>query len=226
MDGPEKTQDVATSGDTKGTSEQTQTFTKEDVQKARNDALADVGRYKAESAKAIKAAKAAEERINRMIKDQEEDALEAVRDEPDKVKELRARQKNRATVDKLAAVELELVDKTEEIKQRDDVIAESTKERNAREVATRLNVNPKLLAKLAKATDGSIEAIEAEAQDLPQLGEKKDALVTDSGKTIGGGGGIPTDINIFKAWLESLPQAEYERLAPEINKMRREGKIK
>ncbi len=38
--------------------------------------------------------------------------------------------------------------------------------------------------------------------------------------------GIPTDINKFRAWVANLSQDEFEKLAPEINKMRREGKIK
>lgn len=40
------------------------------------------------------------------------------------------------------------------------------------------------------------------------------------------GQGIPTDKGKFQDWLSKLPQKEFERLAPEINKMMEEGKIK
>jgi len=49
----------------------------------------------------------------------------------------------------------------------------------------------------------------------------------DSGLSSGGNvSGIPTDINKFKEWVENVSQEEYEKLAPQINAMRRQGKFK
>ena len=73
---------------------------------------------------------------------------------------------------------------TEEVEKKE---GESTKERNAREVATRLGVDPKILGRLAQLTDGSIGEIEKEAKGLPKVAEAKDPLKADSGKTMGGG---------------------------------------
>ena len=103
--------------------------------------------------------------------------------------------------------------------------AEATKERNAREIASRLSVNANLLAKLAKSTDGSTEAIEEIAKELPKKGEDK-TLKADSGKTIGGSGGIPTNMEAFKKWIADMSQEEYEKRKPEIDEARSSGKIK
>ncbi len=47
--------------------------------------------------------------------------------------------------------------------------------------------------------------------------------------TVSGGvskSGIPTDIIKFQKWVDELPQEEYEKLKPEVDKMMAEGKIK
>ncbi|GAG28775.1 unnamed protein product, partial [marine sediment metagenome] len=100
MDGLEDKQDVTTSAETKETSEKEPgTFTEKQVvereQRARSDALSDINRYKAEATKAINAAQAAEARINRMLKEQEDAELEANRDDPDKLTLTRERQSRR-----------------------------------------------------------------------------------------------------------------------------------
>ena len=230
MDDPKKTQDDKTSEDTKGTSEkEPETFTKEqrdeDVRKAKSDALAEVGRLKKSADDAIKAVKATEARIEKMLKDQEDGELEDARDNAEKLTAIRERQGKRRAEAELAKVQQELDENKERIKLLDEKEVESTKERNAREVASRLEVDAKRLVKLAKFTDGSPEAIEEIAKELPTK-EEKTPLKVDSGKTTGGSAGIPTNLERFKKWIEELPQERYEELAPEINKMMKEGKIK
>lgn len=231
MDEPKGTQGAATSENTEETSEkEPETFTQEQVKelerKAKSDALADINRYKTESTKAIKAAQAAEARIDRMLKDQEESELEDARDDADKLSGIRDRQAKRRAESELAQVKQELSEKDEQIKQYGDKEAESTKELNAREIATRLNVDANRLAKLAKFTDGSTEAIEEIAKELPKKGEPKSPLKPDSGKTTGGTGGIPTKMEQFRTWVAGLSQEEFEERSADINKMMKEGKIK
>ena len=231
MDEPKKAQDATTSENTEETSEkEPETFTREQVEererKAKSDALADVGRLKTSADNAIKAAQAAEVRVNQMLKDQEDAELEDARDDAEKLSAIRERQAKRRAESELAQAKQELSEKDEQIKQYGDKEAESTKELNAREIATRLNVDANRLAKLAKFTDGSPEAIEEIAKELPKRGEAKETLKPDSGKTTGGSGGIPTNIETFRKWIADMSQEEYEKRAPEINKMMKEGKIK
>ena len=51
-----------------------------------------------------------------------------------------------------------------------------------------------------------------------------DSVVTDI--SAGTSSGIPTDLEKFKEWVKVVPQAEYEALKPEIDKMQAAGKIK
>ena len=230
MDDPTKTQDVETSEDTKGTSDKDpETFTKErhdeDVRKAKSDALAEVGRYKKSADDAIKAVKATEARIDQMLKDQEDAELADAEGNAEKLDAIKERQGKRRAENELAKVRQELDENKEKVRLLDEKEVESTKERNAREIASRLDVDAKRLVKLAKFTDGSTEAIEEIAQELPKRGEAK-TLKVDSGKTTGGSGGIPTNMERFRKWIDGLSQEKYEELAPEINKMMKEGKIK
>jgi len=188
LDETKETQGVATSGDTKGTSEkEPETFTKEQVEEAerkgKSDALSEIGRYKTSAENAIKAAKAAGERLDRMLKEQEDAELEAARDEPDKLTGIRARQAQRQRDTDLEERERKLKESEDEHAEALKGVVESTKEQNAREIATRLNVD---FEPLVKFTDGSTEAMEELAKSLPKKGEGT-ALKPDSGKTIGGG---------------------------------------
>lgn len=202
MDETTKTQQdnppVETPEGDKGTTPEKEPETlEEQVAHIKETAFAEVGRYRVATEKAAKAAEtakkaadAAEVRLNKFIRESEEAELEAARDDSDRLTSIRARQRTREQEAELAKVRQELSDKEEELTQITAREAESTKEQTAREIASRLNVDPKLLAKLAKLTDGSTEAIEAEAQGLPNLGEPKSPLKPDSSKTIGGGTGL------------------------------------
>lgn len=54
------------------------------------------------------------------------------------------------------------------------------------------------------------------------------ALDSVGGQSTGGGGlGIPTNSDAFKKWIVTIPQEEYEqKYAAEVNKMRRQDKLK
>ena len=190
MEGTEEKQDVITSADSKETSEtETETFTKKDVdeaeRKGRSNGASEMGRLTKLNTDLIKSSQAIQARLEKRDRDDEERERERYRDEPDKLTAIDERVKRRGVETELADVRQELSEKNERLQEAERKESESTKERNAREIATRLNVDPKLLVRLSKLTDGSSEAIEVEAQGLPKLSETK-TLLADSGKTIGG----------------------------------------
>ena len=223
MDEPENTQDISSAEDT-GTSGEPETFTREqheaELRKARSDALAEVGRYKQSAEKAVSSAKAAQERLEQYIRDQEEQELEAAKDEPERVKTLKAYQEVRKTKADLAKAQQELKDKEDELSTIRSQEAESTKERKAREIATRLGKDESRAVNVAKFTDGSPEAMEAVISELPS--KTKPALKPDTGGQVGTGGAIPTNLEQFKKWVAGLSQSEFERRKDEINKRRSE----
>lgn len=223
MDGTEDTQDVNTSEDGQETSErEPETFTREDLNKARSDALADVGRIQAESKRAREAAEAAEKRLIDMLKQQEEDELNAVRDDPEALKSVKERQRQRVKETELAKRERELNEQAERYKTLEEKEVATTKERNAREYAKSRGLDPEPFIKF---TDGSLEAMEALAPHVSKK-EPRKPLVSDSGRTSGGGKGIPTKRDAFVRWVADLPPDEYEKLKPEIDEMRKKDLIK
>ena len=177
-----------TLGEPKGTSvKEPETFTMEQVKeregKIRSDFASDLGRietYKTAAENARKSAEAAEERLNQRIKDQEEAELEAAQDNTSELTRIRAKQTQRVKDAELDKRERELNEKEEELKGVREKEVESTKERNAREVATKHDVDVETLIKF---TDGSLLAMEDLAQALPKKGAP---LIVDSSKTIGG----------------------------------------
>jgi len=193
LDETEGNQDK-TSEDPKGTSEQTpQTLTEEErTKKAVSDALSAAGRdaktldiregkvkealTKAEKLQAdIKAdaEKRAEQKYQEDLANAGDDTL--ARSKVELNRDLRlAREELDNTKTKLGKRDEELTDARK-------VAAESTKERNAREIASKYEVDSKTLL----LTDGSVEAMEALAKTLS--GKTATTLKPDSGKTIGGG---------------------------------------
>lgn len=181
------------------TPEETPKTLEEQVAHIREVALAEVGRSRAETERAVKAANAAHERLTKYIKEQEDALEEQYKDEPNQLTKIQNRRRERD-------LQAELDEREKKLSEREDKANKAEKERNISQVATRLTVDTKLLAKLAKDTDGSIEAIEAEAQNLPKL-VVTTPLRRDSGRTIGGGDD-----------LSKLP--DEERLTRALEKMR------
>jgi len=198
-----------------GTTQTPKTYTEEEhtklVTEAKTSALADVGRLRAEASKALTAATAAEARIKAIEQAREEAEQEAARDDPPELRRIRAEQAKKRAESELAEAKQELNEKNELLKQRDAERVESTKERNAREIATRLNVDPVRLAKLAKFTDGTPEAIEDIAKDLPNIGEKRTPLISDSGRGSGGKGGLT--VEAVKGMSTEQILANYKEIA-------------
>jgi hypothetical protein len=215
MDGTENEQDISSAEDKETPEQEPETFTKEqheaELKKARSDALAELGRYKQNAEKAVASAKAAQDRLEQYIRDQEEQELENAKDEPERVKTLKAYQEARKIKAKLAEAQQELKDKEDELASIRSIEVESTKERNAREIATRLGVDESKAVNVAKFTDGSPEAMEAVISELPK--KTKQNLRVDSGGT--GGGGLnwekirddfiknPSNPSVQKRYLEA-----------------------
>ena len=192
MDGPENLKDSSqgadSSGGNKGTSDTT--FTSEQMaassKKAAEDALSAAGRTAKAFEQREAAVKASEERGAAEVLARREAELKAIpTDDAQSQTDTRARHRAEDANVRLAKVEAEL--EAEKVKgtQRDSDAARTTQEIRTREIAARLKVDPVLLRKLVSTTDGSIEAIEAEANILPKV-EIKPPILSDSGKTAGG----------------------------------------
>ena len=176
---------VAPSSEKTGTP---QTFTKADVDKVvrdtRSAALAEAGKFRAESANSLKLAQEAQARLDKMIKEQDERELEDARDDPQRLSALQERQRRRVVESELSAVKSELTQKGERLQQLETEKAETQREQTVQEVAGRYKVDPVRLAKLAKRTDGTIEEIEDLAKELPGANSK--SLKPDSNRAVGG----------------------------------------
>ncbi len=207
MDGTEERKDSSPSGDSpsepKGTSETPQTYTEDTQKKAIEDALSAAGReaktiadMKVEAKGILETAQSVRVKVKeeRDLWQEHRDEAErvAVHDDADALKSVNERIRQRTEKANLAKERTELSERETKVTASEKKESDSTKERNAREIATRLGVDPKLLAKLAKLTDGSNEAIEAEAKGLPKVGDPKPSLKTDSGVTVGAGGSPKT----------------------------------
>lgn len=177
-----------------GTSQGNDTFTKaqveEAVRKARSDAMADVGRLRKAVDDAMKVANAATERLTRFQKDQEEAELAAVKDDPDKLTSIRARQRAKELEAQLAERDAKLSEANTKLAEYNQKEAEEAKGKVAREVAKELEVDAATLVKLAKYTDGSLEAIKDIASTLPKKQESNNNpspnFRPDSNRTSGG----------------------------------------
>ena len=168
-----------TPGGEKGTTpEGTPKTLEEQVAHIKEAAFAEVGRYRVESEKAVKAANAALDRLNRYIKTQEEAEDERYRDDPDKLTELRKERKDRDRATELDKKEQELNEREKGLKPSEEKATED----KAKEVATKYEVDVKTLIKF---TDGSPEAMEELAQSLSRK-DRRQALKLDSSRTIGG----------------------------------------
>jgi len=230
LDGTDEKRDVETSAEQTETSEQPQTFTKDTQDKAVSDALSAAGRTdKDVEAKLTKATQATEQARQLMadMKKADDDkaerdyqeALQGAGDDPVAKSKVELTKTIRDLRLKLGDTETKLGKRDEELTDARKVVAESTKERNAREIASKYEVKADTLL----LTDGSVEAMEALAKSIS--GKETPTLKLDTGETKGGTG-IPTDKKSFETWLSGLSPEEFEKNAPQINKMRREGKIK
>ncbi len=189
LDEPDNKQDN-TSADEKETSEkETETFTKKQLDEARiqgkSDGLSESGRLRKAKEASDKIAERAIARMEKFEKQIEDDELSRAEGDEKKISAINERRIRRQAETDLANKNTEVDELNEKLRQAEEISGQYTKEQNAREIATRLDVDSKRLVKLAKLTDGSKEAIEELASELPKKGETK-SLKADSSKTIGG----------------------------------------
>lgn len=189
-----------TSPETEVTSQETQANLKERVdklmEKVRSDSLAELGRVRKAADEAIKKATSEATKVyQELIKQREVEDLEAVKDEPDKVATIRERQARRQKETELVEVQTKLNEANTRLQELATREAETTKEKSTREIAERLKVNPTRLAELVKFTDGSIEAIEEIAKEMPKLNPiPSRSIRPDSSETAGGTAKTKTQI--------------------------------
>lgn len=180
LDGTEGNQDN-TSEDPKETSEQApQTLTEENrTRKAVSDALSAAGRTaKAMEAREgkVKEALTKAEKLQADIKKAEDERaereyradIERAGDDPLARSKVELSQQIRKLRGELGDTKTELGKRDEELTDARKVAAESTKERNAREIASKYEVDSKIL----ELTDGSKESMEALAKTLSGKGIK------------------------------------------------------
>jgi len=227
MDETKETQGVATSEDTKGTSEkEPETFTKEQVvereRKAKSDVSAELGRVRKLNEDLIKSSQAIQERLEARDREEVERELETHRDEPAEIRRIRAEQETRRVKSELTKKEQELDVEKAKTAEAQEAEVKSTKERNAREVATRLGVDAKTLTKF---TDGSVEAMEELAKSLPKKGEAK-TLTPDSGKTSGGGKTYKSEEILKTLDPSTMTPQQISEKVKELAEAEREGRIK
>ena len=201
LDETKETQDE-TSEDTRGTSEgDPETFTKESQTKAVSDALSTAGRDdKAMKARevAVKVALDKAEKLQADIKadadkraeQKYQDDLARAGDDPLAKNKVELDHSLKGARAELADTKTKLGKRDEELTDARKVAAESTKERNAREIASKYEVDFDTLILM----DVSKEVMEAWAQKVS--GKKPPApqtIVADSGKTSGGSGGLTAE---------------------------------
>jgi hypothetical protein len=211
-------QDVTTSDAEPKTSQETQAYSKEQVdklmEKVRSDSLAELGRVRKAAEDAIKkSTDAATARYQELIKQRELEELENAKDEPDKLAVIKERQLRRQKEAELAKAQEELNEKNARLQELSTKDAETSRGNVSREIAERLKVDPAKLAKLAKFTDGSAEAIEDIAKDLPKLNPTPTRNVNlrpDSNDAAGGTGKTKTQIqeDYVKGKINNIQYAE------------------
>jgi len=180
----ETRQDNTSVVDKETTSKEPVTFNEEQVKererKAISDVSAELGRVRKLNEGLIKSSQAIQDRLNTRDREEIERELETHRDDPAEIRRIRAEQETRRVKSELAEKEQELDTEKAKTAEAQEAEAKHTKERNAREVASRLGVNAKTLIKF---TDGSVEAME----DLAKSLNPSTPLSPDSSKTTGSG---------------------------------------
>ena len=184
VDEAKEKQDVKTSADQKQTSVVTEEQAQERERKARSDALADAGRYKAEAEKASKNAQAALDRLNKIEQERIDADLAAHKDEPAEIRRIRAEEKTRKLEDDLANERQTRTEYESRLKAIETEQLERNKSSVSETVAKKFNVDAVKLSALAKLTDGSEKAIETLAESLPKVNQK--SFKPDSNRGVGG----------------------------------------
>jgi hypothetical protein len=225
MDGTENPKGLSSEGqtsegETQGTSKQTKTYTEEELQKAKSDALAQAGRDAkafSEREAALKAEKDAIEAEKTKIADwqrqREQAELDEARKDPDKLAQWQKRQQEKTRDAEFAKREADLNKRQVDLTKREaEHEAEITSAREAKlemkvfELAGKYNLNPIVLKDGMKDLGLSTpEQAEALAKRLSETGKRPpegEALKPASGVTSGGG-------KLTNEQLDKLPMEDY-----------------
>ena len=251
-DTAQKTDQPSTSGD-ETTSTTPQTYTESTQRKAVSDALAEQGRVHKATLEPITQERdtlktQAEQTTSRLedtnirIKDLEKDLDEAIGEDADlrdiaKIKANLRTERDQSRLDvraeKDAVAELKRTTEAERLEWA-GTVAEAQTFKFDGELAKLVdeydgdvtaNFN-KLKTACDKAGIKTKEGAEAIAELSFTKKDKVPVLVSDSNVTTGGGSIIPTNKVQYEKWVEKISQSEYERLKPEIDKLKAAGKIK
>ncbi len=202
-DGTEKPKDEVSTPEVE--QETPKTFTQVDIDKIRNDASAEVGRATKAAKDAANMAQKANDRTNKYIEQSRVAELELHKDEPSTLSVIRATHAKEELEDKLAAKEAELSAVNQTMETLKAETAQSTKERNAREISDRYQVDVEDLL----LTENK-EAMEKLAHKLTKV-EPKEVLRVDPGGGTGGNKSLETllKVNVNKmSYQEVLEHQE------------------
>jgi DNA-binding MurR/RpiR family transcriptional regulator len=128
-----------------------------------------------------------------MEKERQEAELEAAKDEPDKLAKIRLQQELKKRESDLAKAQDELNNATTKINELTSKDKEINLQTSVKEIAKKMGVSEVTLSKLAKFTDGTVEAIEELAKDLPKQDTK---LEPDDNRSHGGS---PQSVNQIRS---------------------------
>lgn len=158
------------------------------MEKVRSDSLAELGRVRKAAEEAIKkSTEAANKNFQAILKQREDEELAAAKDEPDKQVAIRERQQRRQKEAELAQAQEELNESKARLQELSQKTTEFTRDQISNDIAKRLKVDPVKLAKLVKFTDGSAQAIEEIASEMPKLTPPpQNNFRPDSNETTGG----------------------------------------
>lgn len=194
QDGTDVTQDsqqVETSEQQQGTSKNySQEHVDKLLEKLRSDSLAELGRVRKAAEDAIrKNTESSNTRLNQLIKEQEERELQLAQGNNDALAVIKEKQARRKLEDELAKAREELNLKDSKLSELSTKDQETAKEKRISEIASRLKVDTKKLMNLSKFTDGSAEAIESIANELPKIVQQPaNSYKPDNNQTSGGSG--------------------------------------
>ncbi len=196
-DGTKTEVGATTSPEQQGTPQETPTYSQIHVdkllEKVKSDSLAELGRVRKAAEDAIKkTTESSNARITQLIKEQEERELEAVKGNNDAITAIKERQARRKAEDELAKAREELSQKDSRLSELSTKEQETAREKRISEIAVRLKVDKAKLANLSKFTDGSAEAIESLAQEMPKANAQspnpQNSLKPDNSEAAGGTG--------------------------------------
>ncbi len=209
-DGTGRQADVRTLPTEQGTSEESPAYTKSQLDKAVNDALAAAGRDAKRIGLMMKGAEDMKREAETRLQKAEEAEVARLQDDPDALSAYRLRQQ--AAKDRVEAEHLR-----KEAEEARAEVATSRQEKEAIRIAAREDVDPTDLLTL---TDGTTEKMEALAKKLPKTGspEPKPKLRTETGITSGGGG--------LKSFTISEVKELQSKIANEDDPLKREKLVR